>query len=559
LPWGGKDKTVVRAGYGINYQGAASYNAGLNLFTGNNPGLSYAQNFTTLNVGARYFNFSSPDLPIPVPAPTGIKPLAIEPFDSRTNALLGFDDHRVNPYVQNFNFEIQRELAKNLTFEARYVGSKGTKLYGGISIDDVNIFENGILQAFNMTRAGLDAPLFDELLNGITLNQGTNAALGQGPVNGTTLTGSAALRANSIFKPLLADGRVGEFASTLNVSPTATNKAGGLIANKPLNFIVANPQYRAVVMNSNPGSSTYHSMNLQVTKRLSHGFTDQFTYTWSRALGENSTDGGLEYQNPRDRHLNHALLNFHRTHDFRNNGTLELPFGPGRKLLTGGPNFLSRIVERWQLGAVFGWSSGAPVTITATNAQVTWTEVPGTINLGRAGNTPMILGNFPKSSGKLTYTAQGAYYFDGYKQIDDPSRNGVTPLQTLQSSFSNKALVDANGNIILSNPAPGTIGNLGRTWIEGPTHANLDVNLVKRIRLDERKEFEIRVDAVNVMNNPRWSFVSITPGGIPGAITQDINNVNFGKLTAADPTGGAAQADFPVANRRFTFTARLNF
>ena len=88
------------------------------------------------------------------------------------------------------------------------------------------------------------------------------------------------------------------------------------------------------------------------------------------------------------------------------------------------------------------------------------------------------------------------------------------------------------------------------TWIEGPTHANFDVNLVKRIRIAEGKEFEIRVDAVNVMNNPSWAFVA-------GAT--DINNVNFGKLTAADPTGGVSQSRTPVANRRFTFNARLNF
>ena len=560
LPWGGKEKTVVRAGYGINYQGAASYNAGLNLFTGNNPGLSQLQNFTTLGVGAKFFNFSSPDLPIPVPPPTGIKPLAIEPFDSRSNALLGFDDNRVNPYVQNFNLEVQRELAKNFTFEARYVASKGTHLYGGISINDVNIFENGILNAFNMTRAGFNASLFDDMLKGIQLNapppgQQPNPLLGQGIVDGTTLTGSAALRANSIFKPLLANGQVGEFASQLNVSTTVTGKAGGLVSKNgfPDNFIVANPQYRAVVMNTNPGSSTYHSMNLQLTKRLSHGFTDQFTYTWSRTLGENSTDGGLEYQDPRNRHLNHSLVAFHRTHDFRNNGTLELPFGPGHKFLANAPNFVSRIVERWQLGTVFSWSSGAPITITAQNAQVTWTEVPGTINLGRTANTPLILGNFPKSAGKVTYTAQGAYYFAGYTQVvDDASRSNVTNSQTLQGSFSNKVIQGPNGNTVLANPAPGTIGTLGRTWIEGPTHANFDVNLVKRIRLAERKEFEVRVDAVNVLNNPRWSFVG-------GGTTQDINNVNFGKLTAADPTGGAAQADFPVANRRFTFTARLNF
>jgi hypothetical protein len=556
VPWGGKDKTVLRAGYGVNYQGAASFNAALNLFTGNNVGLSQLQNFTTLGVGGKFFNFSSPDLPVPVPPPTGIKPLAQEPFDTRVNPLLGFDNHRVNPYVQTFNLEIQRQLAKNLTFEARYVGSKGTHLYGGISINDVNIYENGILQAFNQTRAGLDAPLFDQMLNGITLNSGTNAALGQGVIDGKTLTGSAALRANATFKPLLADGRVGEFANTLNTTPMATNKAGGLLSRNgfPDNFIVANPQYAAVVDNTNPGSSTYHSMNLQITKRLSHGFTDQFTYTWSRALGENSTDGGLEYQNPRDRSLNHTLLSFHRTNDFRNNGTLELPFGPNRMFLKNSTGWVSRLVERWQLGGIFSFSSGQPFTITAANSQTTWTGVPGTINLTRTANTPVILGNLPKNTGKITYTAQGAYYFDGYKQVDDPSKSAVTTLQTLQSSVSNKALVDANGNLVLANPAPGTIGSLGRAWIEGPTHAQFDVNLIKRIKLAEKKEFEVRVDAVNVLNNPRWAFVSAGAGG-----TIDINNINFGKLTAADPTGGVQQSDFPVANRRFTFSARLNF
>src|SRR5436190_1735968 len=94
---------------------------------------------------------------------------------------------------------------------------------------------------------------------------------------------------------------------------------------------------------------------------------------------------------------------------------------------------------------------------------------------------------------------------------------------------------------------PGTLGPLGRQWIEAPAHASLDVNLVKRIRLAERKELEIRIDAVSVLNNPRWSFVST-----------DISSTNFGRLTAGDPTG-ANQADNPISGRRFSFTARLNF
>src|SRR5262249_1458902 len=142
LPWGGKEKTVVRAGYGISYQGAASFNAGLSLFVGNNPGLSTLPSLSTLGLGAQFFNYNPPNRPFPVALPTNVKRLCQEPLDAKVNPLLGFAHDRVNPYIQNFNFEIQRELAKNLTLEARYIGSKGTRLYGGISINDVNIYEN---------------------------------------------------------------------------------------------------------------------------------------------------------------------------------------------------------------------------------------------------------------------------------------------------------------------------------------------------------------------------------------------------------------------------------
>jgi hypothetical protein len=45
--------------------------------------------------------------------------------------------------------EIQHELVKNTTVEVRYVGTKGTKLWGGINLNEVDIFKNGMLTAFN--------------------------------------------------------------------------------------------------------------------------------------------------------------------------------------------------------------------------------------------------------------------------------------------------------------------------------------------------------------------------------------------------------------------------
>jgi hypothetical protein len=549
LPWGGKDKTVLRAGYGISYQGSASFNAGLNVASGNNPGLSFNQSFVNEGVSNKYFNFASADLPIPVPAPTGVKPLTPQGFYTRSDPLVGFDDHRVNPYVQNFSLEIQRELAKNLTLEARYIGSKGTKLYGGISLDDMNIYAQGagqtLLDAFNQTRAGLDAPLFDQMLKGLVLNTGQSA------VGTNGVTGSAALRQNSTFKPFLADGRIGEFANALNTSTLATTTgAGGLIKNGglPDNWLVPNPQYAAVVLGSNPGSSTYHSMNLQVTKRLSNGFASSFAYTWSRTIGEASADGNISYLDPNNHHLNKSLLTFHRTNDFRSNGTWELPFGQGRKFLTSSNGIIGRLVEKWQLGGILQWNSGQPLTITATNAQLTWTQVPGQIAIVRTSNTANILGAFPKSTGEVTPIVNQANYFAGFVQKDDPSKSGITNLQTLQSSFSNKAIFDANGNIILANPAPGQVGTLGRAYIEGPSHIKFDVNLVKRIRVSETKNVEIRIDAIDVLNTPWWNNPTV-----------DINSPNFGRMDANDVSTGVSNADNRSANRKFTFTTRFNF
>jgi hypothetical protein len=551
LPWFGKDKTVLRAGYGMSYQGAASFNAGLNIASGNNPGLSFNQNLTTLGLGTTYFNFASPNLPIPIPAPTGVTPLTPQGFYVRADPLVGFDDHRVNPYVQNFNLEIQRELAKNLTLEARYIASKGTKLFGGTSLNDVNIYAQAggqtLLDAFNVTRAGGDAPLFDLMLRGLVMNTG-QAAVGTGGI-----TGSAALRQNATFRTFLANGNVGQFANALNTSTIVTNQAGGLLKNGglPDNWLVVNPQYAAVVMQTNPGSSTYHSMNLQVTKRLSQGFTSSFAYTWSRALGESGGDGNLSYLDPSNHSLNKALVGFHRTHDVRSNGTFELPFGPNRKFLSSAPSIVSRIVEKWQLGGIMGWSSGAPLTITAANSELTWTPVPGQIAIGRTSNTPNILGAFSKDAGQVTTVINGANYFAGFTQKEDPFGNtvgGPQNQQTLRTAFTNKALFDANGNLVLTSPEPGKVGTLGRAWIEGPGHIKMDVNLVKRIRVDEAKEVEIRMDVIDILNTPYWNNPTV-----------DINNVSFGRMDASDVTTGASNADNRSSNRKFTFSVRLNF
>jgi len=64
----------------------------------------------------------------------------------------------------------------------------------------------------------------------------------------------------------------------------------------------------------------------------------------------------------------------------------------------------------------------------------------------------------------------------------------------------------------------------------------MDMNLLKRVRLSETTDMELRVDAVNVLNKPQ--FFDLPLG---------LNGPNFGRFRAAN------------GNRQFTFNARVNF
>ena len=284
------------------------------------------------------------------------------------------------PYIQNFSVELQRELVPNLTLEVRYVGTKGTKLFDTVNLNSPNVIENGLLNAFLTTAAGGDAPLFDQMLRGLNL--------GLGAVNGTTVTGSASLRNNSATRTFLATGNPAGLANYLNTTSAVTGVVGGLIRQNgfPENFIVTNPQYLNASISGNQDNSTYHSLNISVQKRLSHGFTNQTTYTWSKTSGTTFVD-------PRNQSMK-TLQTFNRTHDIRSNGTWELPFGPNRPLLANAPSAVQRLIERWQLGGVFSINSGAPLTLNGGFS-------PYGLGTGFNLNFPDMLVALPKEQGRV--------------------------------------------------------------------------------------------------------------------------------------------------------------
>jgi hypothetical protein len=510
VPWLTKS-TIVRGGYGINYAGAADY-LSYSGNIGNLPGQTLNVTYTPPG----YLNVAGLATAGIIPVPTGgAQPFTAVPLTNRSAGITGYADNRVTPYVQSFNLSVQRELAKNTTLDISWIGNKATKLFSATQLNETNIFENGILDAFNVTRAGGNAPLFNQMLLGLNVT-------GVGVVNGTTLTGSQALRQFATTNAFIANGDVGSLANYLNTTNNFTGTNGGILRNGglPENFIVVNPQFGSVSLEGNNSSSTYHSFQTVLTRRMTKGLYAQASYTFSKALGDNGV------RDPRNRQLSKGILSIDRPQIFKANGTYELPFGTSHAYLNGAPNYVQQIVGNWELSSVFSWVTGAPLTFTGINTLAF-----------RAQNTADLVGSLPNNLGEVQKDKGVVQYFSGLKVVTAPLPNfGGDP--TLPTRFTNQIVTDLAGNTILQNPQPGTTGNtaINLPGLHGPSNMGLDVALNKKFVLTEGKTFSIRADAINVMNSPVW-----------GNPNTNINSSSFGRITTA---GGA---------RSITLSARFDF
>lgn len=489
---GGPNQMTIRMGYGIGYQRLPIY------LTHNNAGLEPG-----LSEDDRSFpvNLSAAKLPV---QPAGV-PLSIVPQTgglSHQLTLYAFDQNLRTPYAQNYNFTISRSLPGGLVMNLGYVGSKGSKLARSINTNEFNIFENGILAGFKTVQAGGDSPLLDKLL----------APLGAGGVaSGKTI--------GSTVQSYFANNNPGGLAALLS-----TTLQGALLtaSGQPNNFIVANPQYLATFLVGNFGNSTYNSLQIEVNKRFAKGFTAQGSYVWSHSLGDSEGDSSVlvdSFRTLRNESIDKRPLSFDYQSVLKMNGLYELPFGKGKTFGRTANGFVDRIIGGWELGAVAIMYSGAPLALTGQN---TFNATP---NVGGAGGTsygfgPDLVGTLPTAS--VTKTGKNVVLFNGITQILDPMAN-VNPAVAAFSTL--RAIADASGKPILVNSQPGQLGNLPFGYVRGPGAKSVNLNIIKRIRINERFTAQIGATAQNATNTPIFAN--------PSTANLNINSTNFGVITSA--------------------------
>jgi len=403
-----------------------------------------------------------------VTAPAGVTPLQFRQPPSFSRAAITVVDPNWRPsQVYEWSFGIQRQIARDTVLEMDYLGHRGVHLYGANDANQVQIFNNGFLDAFKIVQTGGDSTLIDQLL----ANDSRKPA---------SLTGSQWLATSgSPYNAAFNRGSVAEVAYAI-----AQRTQGGvpLVVVDGLSpfFFLAYPQFSGAmnVLDSND-FSTYHALQTVVRHNFRRGLTFQAAYTWSKSLDTRSFDPTFSRvgrnSSPfsasstpfdlRNRKLNYAPSDFDRTHVFLAFWVYELPFGHGRRFGANWNGVVERILGGWELGGLGIIESGRPTTIYALSNTIS--QVVRTPANCTSCSADLLQLHFDPTIGTMSY---------------------VTP--DIIAKFS--------------RPAPGTFSNVGRNAFRLAGYKTMNLTIGKKTRITERQSLETRLEIQNVTNSEEY-------------------------------------------------------
>jgi outer membrane receptor protein involved in Fe transport len=230
-------------------------------------------------------------------------------------------------------------------------------------------------------------------------------------------------------------------------------------------------------------SSSYHALQMKFDRHFSGGFATTTAYTFAKGMGfQTGDDGGLSFYINQRR--DYARNDFDRTQTFVQSIVYDLPFGKGKPWVSSGVG--GAILGGWRVSTFLTVMSGLPLYFTANSTSLNAPNNTQTPNLV----SPLLI------------------------------LHGVGPKDPWFTTSSFAA------------PAGATFGNVGRNSFSGPAFFDLDTALSKSIRMTERFNLDLRLEAFGATNTPQFFFAS--NGGSATGTTLGSNS--FGQVTNA--TGG---------------------
>jgi hypothetical protein len=508
--FGDAGKSSIRGGYSISYLRDGFTVISNALGTGTtNPGLIATSANTTPTGVLTGAGVPLPPVSFQIPVSDRANNVA-----NPNNSLWAIDPKLATPYVQQWSFGYEREISRDTAFEIRYAANHAIKLYRAVDFNELNIFENGFLAEFNRAKSNLAI----NTANGVN-NSFANLFPAQGtvplPIFGAFFaTGVTAANGfqNATFISNLNNNNVGGIASTLATSniyrASRETAANGI----PSNFFLANPNAFGARLLSNDSMSNFHSLQVELRRRLSAGLMFQADYTFSKALtnapdAQGNNQSTLEnFRTFRDKRLDYRRSVDDQTHRFVVNALYDLPIGRGRRYLNSTNGFINQVIGGWTIGGIGVWSTRPPFYISSGRTSFNgWPA--GSQDGGPAQLVGMTFEEFKKNVG-VYRTAGGVFWFNPDLLNITLNAQGRVATSTLKPG-------------LLGQPAPGTFGDFPLNSINAGTFFNLDSSLIKRFPITERVSFELKTTFINIFNNANWTY------GVTA-----FDSTSFGRITA---------------------------
>ena len=462
--------TVIRGGYSIYYAALVYSDFGGSLTSGStaNPNFKNSDNFTPVQSLDSGFP--------PYTPPSNIQNPALNVFTQ--NAV----DYVAPSYgrpgmIQNWQFELQHQLAPDLIASLGYVGQHATRLLS------------------NLAQVNTPNPVYNSL--GAALQYQVDGSDGN---NGPAILSSLGITVPSWFTP----GWGG--------SGSSSNVIGQLL--RPF------PQYGAITTScclENLGQSTYNAMEAKLERRFHNGLNLLASYTFSKTITDAdssfSTETGFNSnvfgaQNPYNLKGEKAVSYQDIPHTFVLSYLYELPAGPGKKYLNHG--VASKVLGGWQVSGIQRYQTGSPTVINEY----------ATANPFSTGNYrySLIGAARPSNAGHWT-PAQNATWNSGCVEtangIFTPA-SATNPLTVNCSSFEDpsKTSLAAGGGYVFGN-IPTVV-----SWWRSPGYKNEDFSIIKRTTIREGQTLMFKLDIPNAFNRHTFGAIDGNPTdstfGVPG-------------------------------------------
>jgi hypothetical protein len=328
LAYAVNSKTSLRTAFGRSFSRVTAVSG-----SGHYAGFIGNYRFSSLDQGITpAFNWDAglPSYPLPV----GLDPNAtLDPaFANNQNVTYWqLSDAVRAPENYYWTFNIQRELTSNTVLEIGYSANIGAHLQTGLvnlnqvptAIWNDYVAKLGPAGAQNLLRADIN---------------------------------SAIARANNVPIPY------GNFTDPDVQQVRSVNQAL-----RPF------PQYLQIQTGGHGGDksghSTYHALLLKATRRFSNGLAFEWNYVLSKLLtdADNYSEGDGGTQDQYNRRLEKSIGEFDQTHVAKFSTVYELPFGRGRKWLSGSHAVVNGLLGGWRIGAIQMYASGFPIALARNN------------------------------------------------------------------------------------------------------------------------------------------------------------------------------------------------